>query len=109
MSDLIERQAAIDEAEEWIETYNSGRGGQRERDAIKHVISGIKKLPSAQPDPNVLEQEYLKGWEDGRKNLLEYISRLLSLPSAQSDWNELMVICDNCGHAIHVERITNER
>ena len=50
MGDLIERQAAIDEAEEWIETYNSGRGGQRERDAIKHVISGIKKLPSAQQE-----------------------------------------------------------
>lgn len=48
MSDLINRQDAIDEAEEWIETYSSGRGGQRERDAIKHVISGIKKLPSVQ-------------------------------------------------------------
>lgn len=50
MSDLIDRQAAIDEAEEWIKTYNSGRGGQREQDAIKHVISGIKNLPSAQPE-----------------------------------------------------------
>ena len=64
----------------------------------------IDALSSVQPDKNVLEQEYLKGWEDGRKNLLEYISRLLSLPSAQSDWNELMVICDNCGHAIHVKK-----
>ena len=50
MNDLIERKAAIDEAEEWIETYDSGRGGQRERDAIKRVIRGIKKLPSAQPE-----------------------------------------------------------
>ena len=50
MNDLISRQAAIDEAEEWIKTYNSGRGGQREQDAIKHVISGIKKLSSAQPE-----------------------------------------------------------
>ena len=50
MSDPIERQDVIDEAEKWIEAYNSGRGGQRERDAIKHVISGIKKLPSAQPE-----------------------------------------------------------
>ena len=45
--DLIKRQDAIDKVEEWIETYNSGRGGKRERDAIKRVISGIKKLPSA--------------------------------------------------------------
>lgn len=48
MDDLISRQVAIDEAEEWIETYSHGRGGQRERNLIKHVISGIKKLPSAQ-------------------------------------------------------------
>lgn len=26
------------------------------------------------------------------------------LPSAQPDWNEMMVICDCCGHAIHVKR-----
>ena len=26
------------------------------------------------------------------------------LPSAQPDWNEIMVICDNCGHAIHAKR-----
>ena len=51
MDDLISRQDVIDEAEEWIETYSSGRGGQRERDAIKHVIDGIKKLPVVQPGP----------------------------------------------------------
>lgn len=50
MDDTISRQAVIDEAEEWIETYNSGRGGKRERDAIKRVISRIKKLPSAEPE-----------------------------------------------------------
>lgn len=48
--DLISRRAAIDKVEEWIETYNSGRGGKRERDAIKRVISRIKKLPSAEPE-----------------------------------------------------------
>lgn len=26
------------------------------------------------------------------------------LPSAQPDWNEMVVICDCCGHAIHVKR-----
>jgi len=49
-TDAISRKAAIDEAEEWIEKYNSGRGGQRERDAIKHVIGGIKQLPPAEPE-----------------------------------------------------------
>lgn len=50
MSDLIYRQAAIDEAEEWIEAIYCEHTEQRERDAIKHVINGIKALPSAQPE-----------------------------------------------------------
>lgn len=25
------------------------------------------------------------------------------LPSVQPDWNEMIVICDCCGHAIHVK------
>lgn len=50
MDDLISRQAAIDEAEEWIGAVYCEHTEQRERDAIKHVINGIKKLPSAQPE-----------------------------------------------------------
>lgn len=30
---------------------------------------------------------------------------VLELPSAQPDWDEMLVICDCCGHAIHVKRI----
>ena len=26
-----------------------------------------------------------------------------------ADWTELMVICDNCGHAIHVKRTDSEQ
>lgn len=29
---------------------------------------------------------------------------LEKLPSAQPDWNEMIVICDCCGHAVHVKR-----
>ena len=25
-------------------------------------------------------------------------------PTIEPDWNEMLVICDNCGHAIHVKR-----
>ena len=50
MNDPIERQAAIDEAEEWIDAVYCDYDEQRERDAIRHVINGIKELPSAQPD-----------------------------------------------------------
>ena len=117
---MISRQAAIDEIEYELEMINSALDSitldfnarerlRQRRGEAREILNSIQQLPSAQPDQNVLEQEYLKGWEDGRKNLLEYISRLLSLPSVQPDWNELTVICDNCGHAIHVKRITNER
>lgn len=54
--DTVYRQAAIDEAEEWIERYYCRRGGQRERDAIKNVIGGIKKLPSAQSEKRTEER-----------------------------------------------------
>ena len=50
MDDLISRQAAIDEAGEWIEAVYCDHEEQRERDAIKHVINGIKGLPSVQPE-----------------------------------------------------------
>lgn len=26
------------------------------------------------------------------------------MPSVQPDWNEMIVICDCCGHTIHVKR-----
>lgn len=33
--------------------------------------------------------------------------RMSELPSAQPepDWTEIMVVCDNCGHIIHVKRV----
>lgn len=34
---------------------------------------------------------------------------LIQLPSAQPDWNEMIVICDCCGHTIHVKRQYGER
>lgn len=32
------------------------------------------------------------------------IEDIKDLPSTQPDWNEMIVICDCCGHAIHVQR-----
>ncbi len=26
-------------------------------------------------------------------------------PTIEPDWNEMLVLCDNCGHAVHVKRI----
>ena len=39
------------------------------------------------------------------KDEIKEIKRELDkLPAAQPDWNEMIVICDCCGHAIHVQR-----
>ena len=89
-TDTISRKAAIDEAEEWIETYNSGRGGQRERDAIKHVISGIKKLPSAQPDTDRIYAELskaynVKGLPDEAIGIIGDLMLSLDTPSTQPE------------------------
>lgn len=68
MSDLIERQAAID-----------ALGGE----------------PMA-----YTEYEYglHDKWIDAKENIE-------ALPSAEPEWNEMVVICDCCGHAIHVKRL----
>lgn len=43
--------------------------------------------------------------EDVKKVTDEVVKGLKRLPSAQPDWNEMIVICDCCGHAIHVKRL----
>ena len=35
----------------------------------------------------------------------DFLKALKDLPSAQPDWDEMLVICDCCGHAIHVKRL----
>ena len=40
-----------------------------------------------------------------RPSAIDAITGMLQeLPSAQPEWEELLVICDNCGHAIRVKR-----
>lgn len=33
------------------------------------------------------------------------VDALNDLPAAQPDWDEMLVICDCCGHAIHAKRL----
>lgn len=61
MSDLIDRQAAID------------------------VVDAVWRVT-------------------GDKNVAKVWDQIKDLPPAQPNWNEMVVICDCCGHAIHVER-----
>ena len=45
--------------------------------------------------------------EDAPMIYYEYnhaIEAIEQLPSVQPDWNEMVVICDCCGHAIQVKR-----
>lgn len=53
--DTISRQAAIDEAEEWIDAVYFEENDKCARIAIQHVINGLKELPSAQPSVSKTE------------------------------------------------------
>ena len=48
-TDLISRQAALDEGDEWIDTFD-GDGDTDIRCALRLFKGGLKRLPSAQPD-----------------------------------------------------------
>ena len=50
MNDLISRQAAIDEAKEWINAVYFEENDKRERKAIECFIGSLKNIPSAQPE-----------------------------------------------------------
>lgn len=73
--DLIDRQAAIDAI------------GALSDAMFKNIEKGAT-YPKRQ-------------WFDGMANAESIIE---DLPSAQAEWNEMIVICDCCGHAIHVKR-----
>ena len=47
--DCISRQAALDEAEDWLDCY-AGDDYEDIRAGIKQVMRSLKKLPSVQPD-----------------------------------------------------------
>ena len=48
-TDLISRQAALDEGDEWIDTFD-GDGDTDIRCALRLFKGGLKRLPSAQPE-----------------------------------------------------------
>lgn len=60
--------------------------------AIKLAIKALEQ-PDLTADQihTMKEQEYMRGYEDGRK-------------VERESWDEMLVMCDNCGHAIHVKR-----
>lgn len=60
-------------------------------------------------DDLISRQAVIDLWEKYHPTIavdaMQYDAELRQLPSAQPDWNEMIVICDCCGHAIHVKRV----
>ena len=115
-NDVISRQAAIDEVRanyDGILDFKST--GRTVADSIEDIINA---LPPAQPeitDVQAIEHLQDSGWmKNHDKQMYEMgLRKQLAddsdsydalLPSAQPDWNEMVVICDCCGHAIQVKR-----
>lgn len=63
-------------------------------------------------DADALEKD---GWMMHRtvrvdKDTMSYQTKKpTDFPAIEPDWNELLVICDNCGHAIRVKRGEGEQ
>ena len=83
MNDLISRQAAIDEAKEWIDAVYFEENDKRERKAIECFIGSLKNMPSAQPEQRWipcserlpdgrLNKSYLVQDKDGRRAVGTY-------------------------------------
>lgn len=55
---------------------------------------------------------YLVGDDENSKAvgsaLLDVMEQINAMPTIEPDWNELLVICDNCGHAIRFKRVEDE-
>ena len=69
MSDLIDRQAAIDAINKRARVnFTISSWYQYYLGALHDVTDDIKQLPSAQPD-----KAYEKGWKDGREALRKEI------------------------------------
>lgn len=61
----------------------------------------MSDLISRQAAYDTLTEYYHHTTETQHEALKEALSRV---PTAQPEWEELLVICDVCGHAIRVKR-----
>jgi hypothetical protein len=124
MSDLIDRQAAI-EVIDAVFPVDPMKSEYAQGIACGAALAKtyVEQLPSAQLEQSNSSEFWRKRadfysdmcmdliGEMGKgvkiesvkisENGIEFIKEQ---PSAQPEWEELLVICDNCGHAIHVKR-----
>lgn len=88
-------------------------------DYQKKILESIDDQPTIEPEPcgdadTISRQAAIDAFDKQYWNYLNIPlckeirnaakRTIKDLPSAQPDWNEMLVICDCCGHAIHVKR-----
>lgn len=77
MDDLISRQAAIDEVEEWIEAFITHGHNESANDA-KFIRGGIEMLPPVQPEPKMDEWCHDCKEYDNEKHCCPRFNRVIS-------------------------------
>lgn len=73
------------------------------QDAIDALIEN-KEMINVVLDSLTLDYNTRRNQEQRRGQINEDIETIKALPPAQPEWDEMLVICDCCGHAIHVKR-----
>lgn len=93
---------------EWIDEIPTGKAHDGDLIFKKDAIDAILSLQRWVIDNNG-EFQPVDAQTMSMIDPDDAVSAIEDLPSAQPDWNEMMVMCDCCGHAIHVKRIDVER
>lgn len=75
--------------------------------------NGVCNMQEKIKDDTISRQAIINSFrydDDGTAwDMNDIVYRLEQFPPAQPDWNEMIIMCDCCGHAIHVQRIEAER
>ena len=72
------------------------------RQALISTILGMTTFGNVHELNKFVHKCHLDGEHMG--GLRDAVLAIVNAPSVQPEWNEILVICDNCGHAIHVNR-----
>lgn len=83
MDDLISRQAAIDEVDEWIKAFRENGHKESAADACL-IKDGVIQLPSAQPE--IIRCKDCKHYLDGGCGNVDSQSPSKNLMGVKPDW-----------------------
>ena len=57
-------------------------------------------------DELIIVRNVYDGMREAYKPCVEAID--MAIHALESEWEEMIVICDNCGHAIHVKKVVGD-